>query len=100
MTASAPIRGRGGCRVVGAALRDETISSLGGDVYTTAMTWTADDQQMVAFIDGAGWPETPQNHYYSSRIFTVSGCPQDATFDDILEYPDIPLSDIYKNTVP
>jgi hypothetical protein len=88
------------CKPATARLCDETILRLGGDVYVTGMTWTSDDRQVVAFIDGAGWPERPADHYYSSRLATVSGEPRNAVFKDVPGYPDIPLCDIYKRTVP
>jgi uncharacterized protein DUF4185 len=82
-----------GACITSATRRDDTILRLGGDAFGYPMTWTADDRQLVAACDGAGWPEIPKDHYYSSRLFSISGSPQNATFQDISSYPDVPLWD-------
>ncbi len=87
-------------RIKAAVRREDTVVRLGGDVYCAALTWTADDRQLLAFIDGAGWPEIPQNHYYSSRLAAVSGMPGSAAFEDVANYPDISLWDIYQRSAP
>jgi hypothetical protein len=43
------------------------------------MSWAADDKQVVAVCDGAGWLEHPKN-LFNNRLFTVAGGPQNATF--------------------
>jgi hypothetical protein len=64
------------------------------------MTWTADDRQLVVACDGAGWPVAPRKHYYSSRLFTASGSPKEASFHEVSSYPDIPLWNYIQGSVP
>ncbi len=72
----------------GAVLRDDTILRLGGIGDCWPMTWAADDRQLVAFCDGAGFAERPQ-HFYNSRLHTIAGGPHDARFEDVATYPDL-----------
>jgi uncharacterized protein DUF4185 len=74
-----------------AILRDDTIRRLGGDGAGYAMTWTGDGRQLVSVLDGPGWPENPTDEYYCTRIFTVSGGPQDPGFTEVSGYPNISL---------
>ena len=74
--------------VQSAIRRDETILRLGGDGYIAAMTWTTDDRQLVALIDGPGWPRDG-GETYSSRLFALSGLASNAQVDDVTGYPSI-----------
>jgi hypothetical protein len=89
-----------GPRIQSAIRRDDTILRLGGDGCGYSMTWTADDKQLVAVFDGAGWPEGPSQRYYSSRLFAISGSPQNAAFHDVPSYPDILLWDYLQGSAP
>lgn len=78
----------------------DSLRRLGGDGYIGGMTWGPSDQQFVAIIDGCGWPEVPRDTYYSSRLFALTGSPEAATFTEVTEYPDIPLSDYVRGFAP
>jgi hypothetical protein len=73
--------------------RDETTLRLGGEGDDYHMSWGMDDRQFVAVCDGVGWLDRPKG-IYNSRLFAVSGEPQNASFTDIPGYPElIPLGD-------
>ncbi len=82
-----------GMHIRAAIRRDETILRLGGhgDIYN--MTWAADDRQYVAVCDGAGWFAKPKR-FYNSRLFSISGSPSDARFQDVSGYPEL-APDLY-----
>lgn len=67
--------------------RNETLAHIGGDAAYAAMTWTKDGSQLVSLLDGASWPAVPDDDYYSSRLFTVDGGPQNASFRESAGYP-------------
>lgn len=86
-------------RITGAIRRDDTIVRLGGDGYVAAMAWTADNRQLVAIIDGPGWPKN-RDETYCSRLFAVSGTPQNAIFEDVASYPTILNSEFAQGGTP
>jgi hypothetical protein len=87
--------------VRGAIRRDDTIVRYGGDAYVAALTWTADDRQLLAVVDSpkhpqfgkdgraAGFAETDRD-FFESRVFAIAGNPDNATFHEVSRYPDIP----------
>src|ERR1700686_3879197 len=89
-----------GPRITGAIRRDDQILRLGGDGWMTSMTWTFDDKQLLAVCDGCGWPEEPEDKYYSSCLFRVARNPEDAAFENVRSYPSIPLWDLLGCGVP
>jgi hypothetical protein len=78
-------------RIKSAVRREGTTQRLGGDGYGYAMTWTADDRQLITVCDGCGWPENPKERYYSSRLFTADGGPESAKFAEVPHYPSVPV---------
>lgn len=70
-------------------LRDETIvryPTINGDNWH--MTWTADDRQYAGLCDGYfNQSESPK--FYNSRLISVEGAPEAATFSDVLGYPEL-----------
>ena len=87
-------------RIRGVRRREETIARLGGDGYIAGVTWVADGTQLVAIIDGSGWPEESQSEYYSSRVFGLCGGPGAAEFRGLAGYPTISIFDFLKGGVP
>ncbi len=88
-------------RVHGALRRDDTLVRYGGDAYVSAVTWAADDRQLVAVVDSPGHPQfgpgghpaspTPQDRdFFESRVFVMTGDPGNAMFHELQAYPDIP----------
>jgi hypothetical protein len=75
-------------RIKGLIRRDETILRHGGEGDDFWLTWAADDRQLAAMQDGVGWFKDPKG-IYNSRLWAVSGGPQDATFEDLADYPDL-----------
>lgn len=87
--------------IAGAIRRDDTMLRIGGDGLVSAITWTADDRQLVVISDGAGWPEIPKDAYFSSRLFAVGGSPDSLTFPQLVSgYPDVPLWDFLQGGAP
>lgn len=75
-------------RPAAAIRRPETTLRLGGVGDNWHMTWAADDRQLVAMCDGSGW-QAPPAPFYSSRVLTISGNPENARFEDVAEFPDL-----------
>jgi hypothetical protein len=71
--------------------QDDTIVRLGGNGYISALTWTADGRQLVAALDGCGWPETADNGYFNSCLFAIDGHPRDASVNAMPGYPGMSL---------
>lgn len=69
-----------------AVLRDETILRLGGNGDNWHLTWGADDTQVTALCDGAGWREDRET-FHNARLWRVVGGPHDARFEDVPGYP-------------
>lgn len=74
--------------VKAAIRRDETTARLGGMGHGYQMSWGAQDRQYVAVNGGTGWAEKPKSLYYS-RLWTIDGNVQHATFSDVSNYPDL-----------
>src|SRR5579863_4302527 len=88
-------------RIRSAIRREETVLRLGGDGYISSMTWTADDRQLIAVLDGAGWPEIPQDDYCNSRLFVLGGAPQMATIEEeVSSLPELSLWKFLKGAAP
>jgi hypothetical protein len=68
-------------------VRDDTIVRLGGNGDDFCFTWAADDRQLIAVQDGAGWDDPPRE-YYNSRLWAVVGNPNGAKFEAVPGYPD------------
>jgi hypothetical protein len=68
--------------------RDETLLRLGGNGDDFPMTWLADGRQLVAVQDGVGWLKDPKGEYNSS-LWTLSGDPHDARFENVSCYPEL-----------
>jgi hypothetical protein len=66
--------------------REETIlrSRSLGDGYH--MTWTREGHQAVGVNDGSGWADPP-TAFYNTRLWTISGAPGPARFDEVASYP-------------
>src|SRR5580704_12664068 len=77
-----------GNRITSVIRRDETIIRYAGNGDNYHMSWSADDRQFVAVCDGYGFSDEPKNDY-NSRLFTISGEPQSARFEDVPGYPDL-----------
>jgi hypothetical protein len=77
-------------RIKSVLRREETTLRLGGDGDNFHMSWRADDRQVVAVCDGTGWLKNPRN-LFNNRLFTITGGPQNARFEDIPAYPDEPI---------
>jgi hypothetical protein len=77
-----------GVRIKSVTRREETTRRLGGNGDNFHMSWAADDVQYVSLCDGAGFLDDSQG-FYNSRLFALSGGPQDATFSDVSGYPDL-----------
>ena len=86
-------------RIKSVIRRDETILRLGGHGDINHMSWAADDRQFVAVGDGAGWSKKP-GVFYNSRLFAISGSPQEATFQDIPGYPEKSHWEVIKGSTP
>lgn len=80
-------------RIKSVIRREETTLRLGGMGDNFHMSWGADDRQFVAVCDGLEWTEKP-NVFYNSRLYTISGGPHDAVFEEVRGYP--PLISILK----
>jgi hypothetical protein len=68
--------------------REETLLRLRGVGDGFKMTWDADDRQYLVVNEGSGWVEKPRA-FYNSRLWTVSGQPQNAAFSVVSGYPDL-----------
>jgi hypothetical protein len=71
---------RGATPVAGSILR---LGGL-GDGYK--MTLTVDGRQIVVVNDGPGWAPPPAT-FFSTRLWTVEGAPDQARFDQLHGYP-------------
>lgn len=85
-THKVPHTGLGVSRIKSAIRRDETTLRLGGVGDGYHMSWAADDRQFVAVQDGVGWSENPKG-MYNSRLWAITGGPQNAMFQEIPGYP-------------
>lgn len=79
-------------RVKTVVRNDETVLRLCGDGAGHYMTWAADDRQYATILDGSGWPEF--GRHYCTRLFAISGNPQDARFQSVSGYPDMNMFDL------
>jgi len=86
-TQFAPTRAASQPRIKRVIRREETVLRLGGFGDNYHMSWAADDRQYVSVCDGAGWIEKPKR-VYNSRLWAITGGPQDAAFQDVPGYPD------------
>jgi hypothetical protein len=77
-------------RIKRVARRDETIKRLDVSAGYFAMTWAADDRQLVVCDDGVDLAEPPTKAYHS-RIFAIAGDPTNPAFQDVPGYPDMPM---------
>jgi hypothetical protein len=75
-------------RIKAVVRREETILRLGGINDNFHISWAADDRQFTSACDGTGWFENP-HRAYNSRLWSISGGPSDARFDDVRGYPDL-----------
>lgn len=71
--------------------REDTVLRLGGYGDNWHMSWAADDRQFVSLNDGTGFTE-PARVFHNSRLFTISGSPQQAKFADVTEFPELPIA--------
>jgi hypothetical protein len=79
-------------RIRSVFLRKETFFPYGGDCTPAMFTWTEDDRQVGAALDGPGYPEIPKDHYRTSTLLAMRGdSPQEATFEGFPGYPDISM---------
>lgn len=79
---------RGLAQIRGAERREETVKRLGGNGDNFHMTWAADDRQFVALCDGYGFSDEALD-VYNSRLFRISGRPENAIFEDVIGYPEL-----------
>lgn len=77
---------RSGLRITSVIRREETVLRHGGFGDNWHMSWASDERQYVSLCDGTGFATRPRE-YYNSRLFAVSGGPNDAKFHDIPGYP-------------
>lgn len=82
-------------RITSVCRRDETILRLGGRGDGLTMTWARDDRQFIALQDGIGfgpnWLDMrPKEGAWNSRLLAVRGGPQDAVFETVPGYPELP----------
>lgn len=96
-TRRVPDKNGAASRIKSVIRRDETTLRLGGIGDNYHMSWAADDRQYVSVCDGLGWLKDPKGDY-NSRLFAISGDPQNATFQDVPGYPD--LMPGFKEDVP
>lgn len=68
--------------------REETTVHHGGSGDNWHMSWGADDRLFVTFCDGYGWFDKPKG-LYNSRLLSIDGGPQNATFQDVPGYPEL-----------
>jgi hypothetical protein len=68
--------------------RDETIVRYGGNGDVYPMTWSADDLQFSALLDGSGWSQNAKG-VYNTRLFSIDKSPRNAIFRDVDTYPDL-----------
>lgn len=76
--------------------RPESILRLGGYGNSTAMTWTANDRQLLALMEGARWSGLPKDFYFASALIEISGEPRNALFESVGGYPLMPLREFYR----
>src|ERR1700689_4306899 len=67
-------------RIRAATCRDDTLRRSGGSGMFPCITWSADDQQLLTVMEGAGWPGLPQDLYVEGALVAVSGKPENAEF--------------------
>jgi Domain of unknown function (DUF4185) len=67
--------------------RDESIIRYGGNGDVYPLTWGQDGRQFSAWLDGAGWADG--GPLYNTRVFSVSGDPQHAHFEELSGYPQL-----------
>ena len=70
------------------ASREETILRLGGLGDGFDLTWDAGDRQYLVVNDGTGWLDKP-GAFYNTRLWTLGGEPQRATFAAVSGYPEL-----------
>lgn len=68
--------------------RDDTMCRLGGLGDGYKMTWAADDRQYFPVNDGVGWAGNSAR-FYNSRLWSLTGGPQDASFREVAAYPEL-----------
>lgn len=76
-------------RVRSMGLLDDTImrhSSMNGDNWH--MSWGSDDRQYASMCDGYGAARWPRG-IYNSRLVAIDGEASNATFHEVLGYPDL-----------
>src|SRR5688572_28290371 len=52
------------------------------------MSWAADDRQFVSLVGGFAWSDTPR-WPHTSRLYALTGGPEDARFEYLPGYPDL-----------
>lgn len=75
-------------RIKSLVRREESTLRLGGHGDNWHMSWAQNDKQFVSLNDGTGFSQ-PARVFYNSRLFTISGSPQDARFEDISGFPEL-----------
>jgi hypothetical protein len=79
---------KGSAMITRATRREETTLRLGGHGDNWHMTWAADDTQLVALCDGAGWPDD-WTKLHNTHLYRLTGEPADARFESLAGYPDL-----------
>src|ERR1700722_16121647 len=78
-----------------------TLYRYGGDASVGQYTWTIDDRQIGTTADGPGWPDMPADHYKTACMLAMRGnSPKDATFEELLRYPDTRMWDVINRAHP
>ncbi len=72
----------------GAVRREETTLTLDGGGDNWLMTWAADDRLFMSLNNGTGWDDPPR-HIINSRLYTISGDPENATVADVPGFPEL-----------
>lgn len=70
--------------------RDETIVRIDTIASNYAMTWGADDNQLVVFTDGVDLNDPPTRAYHSC-IFTIAGDPPVPVLEELHGFPHMPM---------
>lgn len=81
-----PARPIGAGRIAAASPAAGSILRLGGLGDGYKMTLAADGRQIVVVNDGPGWAPPPAT-FFSTRLWTVEGMPQNPTFAQLDGYP-------------
>jgi len=76
--------------------RDETLRRVGGGGMFPGLTWSADDQQLLPVVEGAGWPGLPKDLYVESALVAVSGQPENVQFHAVPGFPYYPIRECYR----